>query len=256
MRFIFFLTVLLPLLSSGKTVVAEQTVTSTEESHNASSCAAGDRPCLLAVLDSEITKIENDSWRDKTFRELAKLLAHEGQLEKAIALIDKITNPDTKAMTIRGIGMAAAKNNLDKETYSTLFTQLRAKADEIDHPPSYAIALTYIAMAQAFAQDDKGAMATALAMDNEALRNKALGETAEIQAERGDLQNAIASLDAIDSASFKDKACGIVSKIFADKGLYNEALQIADKTENPYQRAQALLQILTKQITPAEVSIE
>jgi len=219
-------------------------------------CSARDRACLLLLLEGETAKIEEEKWRDQTYRELAKLLTLAKQSEKAILLLDKIKNPDTKAMTIRGIGMAAADIALTKADYDSLFTTLMEEAKKIDHPPSYAIALTYIAMAQAFAGDDEGAMATAKSMENDALRRKAFGETAKIQAERGDLQTAQASLEAIDSLSHRNKAHRTVSKIFADRSQYEEALEIAMPIKNNYQRSQAILYILVQQITLGEVSVE
>lgn len=218
-------------------------------------CAATDTACLLPQLESMTAKIENASWRDQTWREIAKLYMAKGMSKEALAIIPRIETPDTRALTIRGIGMGAAELSLPKAEYDALFTALRGEADKIDHAPSQGIALTYIAMAQAFAKDDAGAMKTAKDMTNPALRHKAFGETAEIQAERGDLQAALASLNAIDDLSFRNKAHGTVAKIFADRKLYVEAVETAGKITNNYQHSQVLLYILAKQITPSEVSL-
>ncbi len=172
-------------------------------------CTAMDRPCLMRQIETLTPKIEKSEWKDQTMRELAKTYTYEGEADKAIALIDKITDNDTKAMTIRGIGMAAASLKWDQHRYAVLFEKLTKEAQKITHAPSQGIAYTYIAMAQAFAGDDDGARKTALAMENVALRNKALGETAEIQADRGDLKNALASLAALDSAPYRAKAYGV-----------------------------------------------
>ena len=99
-------------------------------------------------------------------------------------------------------------------------------------------------MAQAFAKDDAAATKTALAMKNEALQHKALGESAEIQAERGDYAAAMASIGHIGSSSFRNKAYRTVAKIFTDRGLLKEAYDTAAKIDNPYTRAQALQAIL------------
>ncbi len=219
-------------------------------------CSAHDKTCLFAMLEKATAEIDAQDRKDKTYRELAKLLAKEKDTAKAITLIQKIEKPDTKAMTIRGIGMAAAENALTKEEYDALFSQLAAEAEKITHPPSHAIALTYIAMAQAFAGDNDGAMKTAGRMENDALRHKAFGETAEIQAEHGDLNAARISLAAISNLAFRNKAHRIVSKIFADRAFYDEALKIAEPIENPYHKVQAILYILFKQIEPEEVSVE
>lgn len=209
-----------------------------------SGCTAEDRPCLLAQLAKDADAITESNWRDQTYRELAKLLAAENNMLEALKLIGKVKNPDTKAMTIRGIGMAAADLNLPKESLDDLFAKLRAAADTIEHEPSFAIALTYIAMAQAYARDDQGAMTTASAMTNAALRNKAYGETAEVQAERNDLAAALKSLAAIDDPGYKDKELGLVAKIFTNLNQINSALSVSGQIGNPYERAQSLLYIL------------
>lgn len=218
-------------------------------------CNAEDKACMLEQLEILTGEISEQKWKDQTYRELAKLLAQEKQGDKAITLIDKIENPDTKAMTIRGIGMGAADAEMLPDEYDELFIKLRAEAEKIEHPPSYAIALTYIAMAQAFAGDDNGAFATAKDMDNDALRNKAFGESAEIQAENGRFDEAMASIAAIESAAFRDKAYRTISKIFANRKKYDEALESAMAIDNSYQKAQSVLYILAKQITPQEVSL-
>lgn len=213
-------------------------------------CTVEDKPCLIKALDELTATIPEDNWRDQTWREVAKLMAASGMIDEALALIPKIKTPDTKAMTIRGIGMAAAEAKLPKEKLDDMFIKLRVEADKIEHPPSHAIALTYIGMAQAFAGDDAGAMATSASMTNPALRNKAYAETAEIQAERHDLPAVLKSLTAIDDSGYKDKEMGIIVKIFSDRGQYAHALEVAKLIGNTYQKSQALLYILTKQIQP------
>jgi len=209
-------------------------------------CEAMDRPCLLRQLEAIIPTIDKAEWRDQSYRELAKTYAYEREPQKAIALIDKVENPDTKAMTIRGIGMAAAGGQWEKASYNTLFESLTQKASEISHAPSRGIAYTYIAMAQAFAGDSEAARKTAAAMTNAALRNKAFGETAEIDAGRGDLKNALLALDAIDTSSYRNKAYETVSRVFLDKAFISEAHTVAQKIENPYLRAKAIQRILNK----------
>jgi hypothetical protein len=218
-------------------------------------CAGSDKTCLLQALTETTAAIDNADWRDQTYRELAKLLSRQKRGLEAADLIAKINSPDTKAMTIRGIGMAAAKTDMTKPELDALFARLRQEAEKIDHPPSYAIALTYIAMSQAFAKDDDGAMKTALEMKNSDLRNKALGEAAKIQADRGALGEALKSIAAIDSPAYRNKAHYMITKIFADAGHYDEALSAADKIDTAYQKSQALLYILAKQISPEELSV-
>lgn len=209
-------------------------------------CSVDNKLCIMEELEATAKDIENKSWRDKTYRELAKSYTYSGYADKAISLIDKIETPDTKAMTIRGIGFAAADSKWEIEKYAPLFEQLTAKADQIEHLPSQAIAYTYVAMAQAFAKDDAGAMATAKAMTNDALRHKAFAETAEIQAERGDAAAAFESIKQIDSEAFKNKAYSTVAKIFTKQNQLNQAYNAAQNITNTYNRTQILQYILNK----------
>ena len=219
----------------------------------AGECSIEDRPCVINALRDTAGRIDNPAWRDQTYRELAKTLAFDGDTDGAIALIEKIENPDTKAMTIRGIGMAAADNKLSKEQYGDIFQKLRMAADKITDPPSYAIALTYIAMAQAFAGDNEGAWKTASEMTNDALRHKAYGETAEIQAENGDFEAAMKSISLIESPAYRNKSYETVSKILADRKKLDEALKAAEAVTNPYKRAEALQYVLDAQ-KPRDIS--
>lgn len=217
-------------------------------------CAATDTACLLPELEAISTRITEVSWRDQTYRELAKLYTSTGKIEQALALIPKVETPDTRAMTIRGIGMAAAKLKLSNKDRDALFTALRTEADKITHPASLGIALTYIAMSQAYAGDHAGAYATAKSMTNDALRHKAFAENAEIQADQGDLTHALESLGAISDISFRNKAHGIVAKIFADKKNYDAAMATARHINNDYHQSQTILYILARQITPDEIA--
>ena len=210
-------------------------------------CAANDRKCVTQQLISTTEKIENTSWRDQSYREISKTLAGDAQFKDAIDIWEKIENPDTKALTIRGIGMAVADHDIDAEGQKRIFDALREKSETIEHPPSYAIALTYIAMAQAFAGNDEGAWATAASMENEALRHKAYGETAEIQAEAGNLEAAMKSIGYIESTAYRNKSYALVSKILADQALYDASLKAAAPITNAYKKAKALQYVLDKQ---------
>jgi hypothetical protein len=234
-RIILYSTAVVILASAGAARAAEEKVPA---------CTAMDRPCQMKQIEVLAGQIQQADWKDQTLRELAKSYAYENQTEKAISLIDKITNPDTKAMTIRGIGMAAASGKWSRGQYNSLFSKLTEKASQIDHTPSRGIAFTYIAMSQAFAGDDNGARKTAASMDNAALRNKAYGETAEIQAERGDLKNVLLSLDALDSSAYKNKAYDTVSRIFLDKAMIEEAYTCASRIDNAYLKAKSIQRIL------------
>lgn len=210
-------------------------------------CRVEDRACVLQYLRSIAGDIDQKMWHDQTLRELAKTYAADGQIDAAISIIPDIHSNDTKAMTIRGIGMAVADLGWSEEKNAKVFTKLRTAAERIDHPPSYAIALTYIAMGQAFAGNNEGAWATAADMENDALRHKAYAETAEIQAEQGDFEAAMKSIAYIDSEAFRNKAYAIISKIFADADLLDEAYKATMENTNAYKKAQGLQYILDVQ---------
>lgn len=211
------------------------------------SCQVEDRFCVLENLRKDAGKIEREAWRDQTYRELAKSFAGDGNIDSAVSVISDITNSDTKAMTIRGIGMEIANLGFSQDRLDQEFEKLRMEAEKIDHPPSYAIALTYIAMGQAFAGDNEGAWKTAASMENDALRHKAYAETAEIQAENGDFSAAQKSIKFIESEAFRNKAYSITSKIFADSGLFEESYKTAMEITNAYKKAQAIQHMLDEQ---------
>ncbi|MFP4314325.1 MAG: hypothetical protein ACLFR0_08360 [Alphaproteobacteria bacterium] len=220
-----------------------------EEAYNPDNaiCGVDNRGCVLKNLRRYAKEIERDSWRDQTFRELAKSFAGDGYIDTAISIIGDINTPDTKAMTIRGIGMEMAALGFSKDRLDQEFAKLRAEAEKIEHPPSYAIALTYIAMAQAFAGDNEGAWETAASMENDALRHKAYAETAEIQAEKSDFEAAMKSIAFIDSEAFRNKALSLTSKIFADQQLFDESYKAALQISNAYKKAQAIQHMLDTQ---------
>lgn len=213
------------------------------------SCAKADRTCMLERLETLTAAIPEDSWRDRTWRELAKTLAFDGQADRAIAIIGKIKKPDTQAMTIRGIGMATAERKAPPEERGKIFQNLRAAAEKIEHKPSHAIALTYIAMAQAFAGDDEAARKTASEMTDDALRHKAYGETAEIEAERGDIEQMKRSLAAIDNDAYRAKSSLTVTKILARARLFDAAAELVQTIANPTLQTEGLQFILDRQIS-------
>ncbi len=207
-------------------------------------CNAKNQTCLTDHILSLAEEIDDRRWKDQTYREVAKTMAASGRATDALPLISKIQSPDTKALTIRGIGMEAAMAGRVPEN---LFMLLRTEAEKITDPPSYGIALTYIAMAQAFAEDDAGAIQTASEMKNEALRHKAYGETAEIQAEKGKYDLAMQSIAAIESIPFKNKAYKNVSKIFAESEKYQDAFNTTLYITNPVITVEAIQFILDTQ---------
>ncbi len=211
-------------------------------------CAKADRRCLLDRLESLTATIPEENWRDRTWRELAKTLAFDGQATRAVAIIGKIKNPDTQAMTIRGIGMATAERKAQPDERRKIFAALRAEAEKITHKPSHAIALTYIAMGQAFAGDDEAARKTASQMQDPALRHKAFGETAEIEAERGDIAQMKQSLAAIDNDAYREKSSLTLVKILARARLFDDAQALAQTIANPTLQTEGIQFILDRQI--------
>ena len=214
---------------------------------DAALCGIDNRGCVLRMLRGYAKKIEQDSWRDQTFRELAKSYAADGHIDVAISIIEDIGTPDTKAMTIRGIAMELGNLGYTQEKLNEDFAKLRSAAEKIKHPPSYAIALTYIAMGQAFAGDNDGAWTTAASMENDALRYKAYAETAEIQAEAGNFDAAMKSIAYIDDEAFRNKAYNIVSKLLANQNLFEQSYKSALKITNAYKKAQSIQYMLDRQ---------
>ena len=200
--------------------------------------------CLTEAVRQAATQITEVKWRDAAYRELAKSYTSERHFDKALALIDKIETPDTKAMTIRGIGMAAADLKLEKKAYDSLFDQLKAKKETITHKPSHDIAETYIAMSQSFAGLYDDSFITASEMKNPALQHKAFGEIGEVAAERGDVTQAFDALSQISSHSYRNKSARTISGIFLKTGDIQSATQAANMVDNAYMRTSALQAIL------------
>ncbi len=210
-------------------------------------CPGTDKPCLFKELMQAADAIEEAKWRDISYRELSKSLAVDGRFDDAMAIIAKIKSGDTQALTIRGIGMAAADHKLDSDAYALLFKKLAALADSIPDTPSKDIAYTYIAMSQSYALQDEAALATARAMTNPALRHKALGEIAEVQAQRKDAVSALRTLSQIDSPAYRNKASRTVTLLLSDQSMFDEATKAASGIANPTLKAEALQYIISKQ---------
>lgn len=191
--------------------------------------------------------IDEGRWKDQALRELAKSYTLNGAPNKAIKLISYINNADTKALTIRGIGMNYAKISQDISRLDALFEELKSVADTIEHKPSKEIAYTYIGMAQSYANMDKEAVSTALSMQNPALKNKALGEIAEIQAEQNKYKLSFDTLALIEDVSFKNKAYRIISKIYAQNGSYKASYDAAILNLNLTSRAESLQALINAQ---------
>ncbi len=216
-------------------------------------CASGDNTCLFTALQNATKNIDNDRYRDQTLRDMSKLMIHEKNFPAAIDLFHQIKSADTKAMTLRGIGVATAETDFLESDKKNIYTNLIEAAEEITEEDSRVIALRYVAKGQALAGFDDDAHATMRMIDNRSQRDKAFEEIAEVQAKQDKLGEAVKSIAAIESPPYRDRAYGAISKIFVHKENYESAIKTAQMIETPYNRAQALLLILTAQITPAEV---
>ncbi len=212
-------------------------------------CQPANVKCIQSLIVTETQNIDESRWKNQSYRDLAVSIAFGGDVDGAIGYIKKINNSDTQAMTVRAIGMALAiHKELSVDEYRTMFKKLNDFTPSILDEGARDIAYTYIAMAQAFAGLDDDAHTTTLVMKKDALKHKAYGETAEIQAERGDFARAMRSINAIDSVSFKNKALGIVSSIFLKAGDVEHAYQMAVKITNSTKKSSALQKIVNRQI--------
>src|SRR5690606_3100787 len=119
---------------------------------NARCTDASDRACVIAGLLRDAESVTESRWRDQLYRDAAASMTYDGRIDDAVALIPKIENPDTQAMTVRAIGMAASLyGKLSEGELKAAFEKLGTAAKTIKQPAANAIAFTYIAMAQAFA---------------------------------------------------------------------------------------------------------
>ena len=212
-------------------------------------CSVNDISCISAQINDIANTIEQSRWRDYAYRDLAVSTAYQGEIDDAVAILNQIENPDTKAMTIRAIGMALALHkDLSDESYKSVFSKLDKAAAAMTNEGARDIAYTYIAMAQAFAGLDADATATTNAMVKPELKSKAFAETAEIQAERGDYDAAIKSINNINLKSFKNKGLSKIVDIFVKDEKYDLAYKTAQQITNPTQKAVALQKIVNAQL--------
>jgi hypothetical protein len=215
-------------------------------------CQINDKLCVMDQIKKTAFTIDNKDKRNKTLANLTKSYTQIGFESKGLALIDDISSYDMKATAIRNIGMTAAfskwrtaEGYRDRQRYKNLFARLKSEAEQIKHPPSYAIAYTYIAMAQAYAHDYAAADTTAVNMKNDALRHKAYAEIAEIQAKRDQFDKTMVTISKIDSDSYQDKIYGRVARIFSERNMIENAYKTAEKIGNPFARTQVLQAILS-----------
>jgi predicted negative regulator of RcsB-dependent stress response len=207
-------------------------------------CDRENHTCHYEALLQTVKDIENTKWKDQTYKDVSVLLTSSNQPLKALKTLNLISNPDTKAMAIRACAKVVAEHDSYKKNASQLFEQLITSADSIEHPPSKAIAYTYIAIAQAEYGAFPNALNTASLMHNESLKNKALAEISKIMAQRNQFNETIEALSSIQSEHYRDKTSLSISKIYSENNQYDEAMKIMSMIHNPYQKSQSLLAII------------
>lgn len=219
-------------------------------------CANDDPACLIKDLHESIAKIADFHWRDQVLREVAKALTEKGYPELALRIIEQVENQDTKAMTIRGIGVNTAKLSMPDDQKTYIYNQLKVAANNLSDAPSKDIAFRYIAKGQALAGFDAEADKTVDAVKDTSQRDKAYEEIAEVQAAQAKLDNVMETIARIESPSYRDRAYGAASKIFIKNGQIDPALKLAYKIETPYNRAQALLLVMKAETAQDQAAAE
>lgn len=257
------------LLFTGTTVKAAETTPAAAPAPAATipqfNCTADDNACMAKYMADLANVIKEKDWHDKVLREAAKFMTAAGMWQESLKLIPQIYNDDTKAMTIRGIGMALANQDPKTPELVAAFNKLMEAATTIVTEASNAVAVTYVAMGQAEAGLGDEALKTAAQMTNAALRNKAYGEIAETHAKKNNLAEIKKALVKIDDASFKDKYGHRCVEVLTASGHKNEAVEVAKMITDPYKQADALGLVLerseskkapptptTPQVTPAQ----
>ena len=212
--------------------------------------------CALKALGEDIPAINNLRWRDQSYREYAKQLLRHNKIDNAIEVVSAISSPDTQALTIRAIGFGVQGLALGDDKKNSYFDLLHIKASLISQKDSQEIALTYLAMAEANADLFDRALQNAKKIETLSLRQKSFQEIAEIMAAKSEIDSAFIALQNIEDLAFKNKAYGVIASAFIKQGLLSPALQAVSYIDDPYIKATALLDILTKQGMPINVPAE
>jgi hypothetical protein len=212
--------------------------------------------CALKALGEDIPAINNLRWRDQSYREYAKQLLRHNKIDNAIEVVSAISSPDTQALTIRAIGFGVQDLALSDDKKNSYFDLLHIKAGLISQKDSQEIALTYLAMAEANADLFDRALQNAKKIETLSLRQKSFQEIAEIMAAKSEIDSAFIALQNIEDLAFKNKAYGVIASAFIKEDLLSPALQAVSYIDDPYIKANALLDILTKQDMPINARTE
>lgn len=216
-------------------------------------CKASLPICLLDDLEEQIPAIKRQSWRDRAWREYAKSRAQLGETRAALEIIDRVKNPDTQAMTIRGIAMATAEAQKPVVDKKRIFDKLELSAEALEHKPSRRIAMTYIAAARAVAGTDKAAHTTARQIGNRDMRNKAYGEIAEKQAKAGRVAALRESLGKITDTTYANKQRKKTALLLAENNNPQAARELALAIENNNVLTARTLQMLVTRLLEKDV---
>lgn len=203
----------------------------------ADSCPSSDaRACISARIFKDASSIDEPLSRDQVLRSLAASLTYDGQSDEAIALIGQISNPGTKAMTIRAIALTAITNGTPS---AILFEKLKDAAEKISQPESLMLAKTYIAVAE-----DPSKIGT---ITDPIQKHEAVAALSEIQATRGEIDKAMQSVSQIDDAAYRNISYQNIAGILLKKNMYDSALKAAEAIDAPAKRAQTMLDVLKAQ---------
>lgn len=206
----------------------------------ADSCPSAEaRACISARVFKDASSIQDPMSRDQTLRGLAASLTYDGQIDEAIAMLSQIANPTTQAMTVRAISMAAALSGKN-----IVFEKLKSAVEKITQPEAAILAQTFIAAAEA-SNDPNSDIAKNF--KDPALKNEALSEITEIQAERGDMDRVMKTASQIDDVFYRDASYQTAATILIRKNMIDAALKVAEAIDDPAKRAQTMLLILKNQ---------
>ncbi|MBI1326758.1 MAG: hypothetical protein GC136_03850 [Alphaproteobacteria bacterium] len=232
--------------ASAETAKAPAAMTAAPATLPPFDCAVVDNACMAKYMAELAKVIQEKDWHDKVLREAAKFMTAAGMWQESLNLIPQIYNEDTKAMTIRGIGMALADKNLQQPELIAAFEKLMQAATTITTEASNAVAVTYVAMGQAEAGLGDEALKTAALMTNAALRNKAYGEIAETHAKKAHFADIPKALAKIDDLSFKDKYAHRCVEVLTSSHHIEQAVETAKLISDPYKKASALGLVLER----------
>ncbi len=203
-----------------------------------------DNACISSLLEETLENLENKSWRDQGYRDLAEMYVLQNRPGEALNAIAKINNPDTRAMAIRKSATAVSEIEVTDPEKTIMFEMFEQASKAIQHHPSMEIALTYLSIAMAEAGLFEEAVNAVPDITNVSLRNKAYAEIAEVQARHKNGTLAIQNIKKIETESFRNQAAKRVAGVLAEHNDFKSAVQITEIISNSAHKAAALQGIL------------